>query len=448
MRFPSTILFWMTLGNAVWRLAEAEEEKSLKYYEKSMEEALQLANKINAALAVHDKKVRPNAGGPPVMVDVEFKIISIGEIKEASMEYTMDIFFRQWWVDPRLAHNFSTPFNMAGDATKLIWTPDTFFWNVKAAKYHKVTRENMRIKIHGDGKVYFSTRITFTAQCDMNLRLYPMDIQVCPLTIESYAHTTADVDYRWKGGKSQGVEIVSKEMAQFEFVGAKTSTKANTNSKGSFASLRAFFTFKRRVSYFITATYMPAMVLVILSWCCFWITRAAVPARVTLSITTILTTILLYGSVNSNMPKVSYSKAIDYFLMTSLGFIFMSLLEFILVLNTDPRFWTQRRREQKAEKLKSLYKETPAETVVTLMDGKAKPTDILKESTDMTPLNGPTKEREKDPPKAPEAPPAAKTHWIDYVARILFPIVYFSFVTFYWIYYINHPESAMGGVTE
>ena len=70
----------------------------------------------------------------------------------------MDIFFRQWWNDPRLAHNFSIPFNMAGDATKLIWTPDTFFWNVKVAKYHRVTRENMRIKIHGDGKVYFSTR--------------------------------------------------------------------------------------------------------------------------------------------------------------------------------------------------------------------------------------------------------------------------------------------------
>lgn len=49
----------------------------------------------------------------------------------------------------------------------------------------------------------------------------------------SDAHTTADVDYRWKGGKSQGVEIVSKEMAQFDFVGAKTTTKANTNSKGN-----------------------------------------------------------------------------------------------------------------------------------------------------------------------------------------------------------------------
>ena len=75
-------------------------------------------------------------------------------------------------------------------------------------------------------------------------------------------------------------------------------------NKGSFTSLQAFFTFKRRVSHFITATFMPAVVLVILSWCCFWIDRSAVPARVALSITTILTTILLYGSVNSNMPKV------------------------------------------------------------------------------------------------------------------------------------------------
>ena len=56
------------------------------------------------------------------------------------------------------------------------------------------------------------------------------------------------------------------------------------------------------------------------------------------------------------IKKVSYSKAIDYFLMTSLGFIFMSLLEYILVLNTDPRFWTERRREEKFEKMKSLYK--------------------------------------------------------------------------------------------
>jgi hypothetical protein len=47
---------------------------------------------------------------------------------------------------------------MAADATQLFWTPDTYFWNVKNAKYHRVTRENMRVMINADGKIYFSTR--------------------------------------------------------------------------------------------------------------------------------------------------------------------------------------------------------------------------------------------------------------------------------------------------
>ena len=89
--------------------------------------------------------------------------------------------------------------------------------------------------------------------------------------------------------------------------------------------------------------------------------------------------------------------------------------------------------------------EIPAETLVTLMDSKNTSNDLPKESTEMTPLNGPTKEVEKEPPKPP-AP--IKSHWIDRVARVIFPLVYFSFIAFYWVHYINHPESALGAVTE
>lgn len=70
----------------------------------------------------------------------------------------MDIFMRQWWYDPRFKSNFSIPFNIAADPTVLIWTPDTYFWNVKKSKYHSVTRENMRVMIWPDGKIYFSAR--------------------------------------------------------------------------------------------------------------------------------------------------------------------------------------------------------------------------------------------------------------------------------------------------
>ena len=70
----------------------------------------------------------------------------------------MDLFFRQWWYDPRFKHNSSTPFTMAADPTEMLWTPDTYFFNVKKIKYHFVTRENMRVMIYSTGKIYFSAR--------------------------------------------------------------------------------------------------------------------------------------------------------------------------------------------------------------------------------------------------------------------------------------------------
>ena len=51
----------------------------------SMIKAYNLSRIINERLNGYDRKVRPNAGGPPVIVKIEFKVISFGEIKEANM---------------------------------------------------------------------------------------------------------------------------------------------------------------------------------------------------------------------------------------------------------------------------------------------------------------------------------------------------------------------------
>ena len=41
----------------------------------------------------------------------------------------------------------------------------------------------------------------------------------------------------------------------------------------------------------------------------------------------------MLGVVNTNMPKVSYVKAIDLYLLMSFIFVFASLVEYIIVLN-------------------------------------------------------------------------------------------------------------------
>ncbi|EDO43147.1 predicted protein, partial [Nematostella vectensis] len=294
---------------------------------------LNISIHLNQVLKKYDKKLRPNAGGLPVEVQVEFKVVSLGGINEASMEFSMDIFFRQWWHEPRFTHNYSEPFTMAEDAGKLFWIPDTYFINAKKSNFHKVTKENARIIIYPSGNVYYSVRLTLTLQCNMNLQLFPMDVQACPLFIESYAYTSEDIKYKWTPRGTKGIEIISNETAQFVLVEARTEQIATAKISGHFSQLVATFSLKRRLEYFAITVVTPAMILVVLSWCCFWIVPDAIPARISLSVTTILSTLLLSGTVNAQMPKVSYMKAIDVFVLGNFAFIFLSLIEYVAVLN-------------------------------------------------------------------------------------------------------------------
>ena len=53
--------------------------------------------------------------------------------------------------------------------------------------------------------------------------------------------------------------------------------------------------------------------------------------RMALGITTILTIMFLLGSLNATMPRVSYPKALDWYLLVSFTFVFLSLIECMVV---------------------------------------------------------------------------------------------------------------------
>ena len=56
-----------------------------------------------------------------------------------------------------------------------------------------------------------------------------------------------------------------------------------------------------------------------------------------LGITTILTIMFLLGSLNGNLPKVSYPKALDWYLLVSFSFVFVTLIECIIVYVFEAR---------------------------------------------------------------------------------------------------------------
>ena len=114
------------------------------------------------------------------------------------------------------------------------------------------------------------------------------------------------------------------------------------------------FTFQRRWIYYIIQVYIPCICITVLSWIGFWIDHKAVPARTGLGITTVLTMVYMLASVNSNLPRVTYLKSIDYYVLVCFGFIFLTSIEYVLAI----RYSRSRKEVKERLKQKRVIEET------------------------------------------------------------------------------------------
>lgn len=79
---------------------------------------------------------------------------------------------------------------------------------------------------------------------------------------------------------------------------------------GEYSCLKVNLLFKREFSYYLIQIYIPCCMLVIVSWVSFWLDASAVPARVSLGVTTLLTMATQTTGINNSLPPVSYTKVV------------------------------------------------------------------------------------------------------------------------------------------
>ncbi|XP_076233553.1 gamma-aminobutyric acid receptor subunit alpha-1 isoform X2 [Calliopsis andreniformis] len=250
-----------------------------------------LMNYENNQLPTHGK-------GTPTVVKTNILIRSMGPVSELDMDYSMDCYFRQSWRDSRLS--FLGPIKSLSLSIKMlerIWRPDTYFYNGKHSYVHTITVPNKLLRISQDGDILYSMRLTIKAKCPMELRNFPMDRQSCPLILGSYAYTSGQLVYEWQEGSSVNF-VPGMALSQFDLMGSPYRN----------------LTFVRRE--------------VVLSWVSFWIHREATSDRVGLGITTVLTLSTISLDSRTDLPKVRYATALDWFLLMSFGYCIATLLEF------------------------------------------------------------------------------------------------------------------------
>ncbi|KAK6630385.1 hypothetical protein RUM44_005052 [Polyplax serrata] len=308
----------------------------------------------------YDKRLRPGFGGPPITVAVNLFIKSIGPVSDNDESFGLDCYFRQHWYDVRLQYE-KVPgleeLSMSWLFLDRVWKPDTYFVNGKKSFLHRITAPNKFLRLRYDGFLTYSMRLTILASCPMYLKKFPLDAQKCPLQLGSYGYSSKDIVYKWTDeagiGLQEGVEI-----AQFDLVNiTKEDEKLVLRGGLPYSTIQADFWLKRHTGYFMLQVYVPCGLIVLSSWVSFWIDPDDVAARVALGVTTVLSLTTLGFGGRSQMPKVSYCTALDWFVIICFTYVFSVMIEYAVVnlndkFNKDLKKMIESQREE-AEKSKT-----------------------------------------------------------------------------------------------
>ncbi|CAL8393861.1 unnamed protein product [Boreogadus saida] len=437
---------------------------------------------VDKLLKGYDIRLRPDFGGAPVAVGMSIDVASIDMVSEVNMDYTLTMYFQQYWRDKRLAYS-GIPLNLTLDnrVADHLWVPDTYFLNDKKSFVHGVTVKNRMIRLHPDGTVLYGLRITTTAACMMDLRRYPLDEQNCTLEIESYGYTTDDIEFYWKGGDTAVTGVTRIELPQFSIVDYKLVSRNVVFSTGAYPRLSLSFKLKRNIGYFILQTYMPSILITILSWVSFWINYDASAARVALGITTVLTMTTINTHLRETLPKIPYVKAIDMYLMGCFVFVFLALLEYAFVnyifFGRGPQM--QKKMAEKAQKANNdrekfdvprvdsqgnillstleVHNEVAGNQLTTgVREGRnsscvgldhpviqhrkpSAPLGSSRHSLDRNQISNPRKSRlrRRSSQLKIKIPDLTDVNSIDRWSRIIFPFAFSLFNLIYWLYYVN-----------
>ncbi|XP_071444190.1 glycine receptor subunit alpha-3-like [Hetaerina americana] len=281
----------------------------------------------------YDRRATPtNQFNNATTVICELYIRSFGSISPVTMDYEVDLYLRQKWQDERLKHAEITEALDLNDPNlvKAIWKPEVYFPNAKHAEFQYVTVPNVLVRINPDGGILYMLRLKLTFSCMMDLAKFPLDSQICTMEVASFSKTIEELRLEWKNSNPV---IMGKglRMPQFEIVDIVASDCQESFQIGNYSCLVAEFYLSRSVGFHLVQSYLPTILIVVISWVSFWMDVDSVPGRTTLGVTTLLAVSSQSSGIQSGLPQVSYVKAIDVWMGTCSAFVFCALLEFTIV---------------------------------------------------------------------------------------------------------------------
>ena len=358
----------------------------------------------------------------PVQVSVQVGLYVLSEVDTRTQSFQLKFTTRLLWQDDRIA--FFNGVYQIHHHTQLFWFPGAIIVNGIGGsnRLDNFLTGDGFVEFRSNGTIYYSEIKRMLLSCPMDLHDFPFDTQLCSLEISSpYSNGIHIVQvalnenpftYETKSGKQ--VPITGWELL-------KTKTYQRPWSQ-TFINDTVFvweFELKRLFTRHIVTYFLPTTVLVFLSFASFWIPEDAVPARTALVLTNFLSICVIQRGAASELPIVDYITPLEMYLIASITFILVVMVEYVLVI---------KKLSFNICSFRGTYQVESAEMQV-VRNPRLTSSGLGQVSDEQTPIPLRVIENQKG---------QASVNIFDRYSRILMPSSYILFIVFYFLYHLKY----------
>ncbi|KRZ17057.1 Ligand-gated ion channel 50 [Trichinella zimbabwensis] len=308
---------------------------------------------VSTLMRSYDKLKIPSSDSP-LIVDIKIGVQEIAAISDSTSDFQISVFIHEEWYDSGLRFDWMFPCNnnitFINELLDLPWKPNTCFINSKQSKIIKSPFTNAKMVVHSNGHIFTSYRMNLVGPCDMDLTVFPMDTVRCFLIFESFNYNNEEVHMKWStpfpvyldskerkkhfeaAGNSlpEYLHMSTVKSSDFYLVSFNTTAVAYDYPAGYWDELTVTFYFRRCIGWYMLQAYFPTYLAIFISWISFYL-GTGMAARTMLGVNTLLALTFQFGNIIKNLPRVSYVKAIDVWMLSCMTFVFCNLLELTLI---------------------------------------------------------------------------------------------------------------------
>jgi hypothetical protein len=268
---------------------------------------------------------RPAVGATPTRVHVGFYLADLNEVSGGDQTLMADVVVQAEWEDPRLAGRWSSVHSAALDA---VWNPSLQLLNPRGVSPYFA----QRVEIDPSGRVRWRQRWIGRFSTRMDLRDFPFDHQRFRIQLVSLGYGPSEIELipdidnsTFNRATELSISDWAVGPAQIELADFDPGPGAKVQS-----GVQLSFEGQRHAGYYAIQVILPLVLIVLMGSGALWVDPSVVQARLSVSMTTMLTLISYRFSIGKSVPNLAYLTRFDYFMLASTIMIFLILSVVVL----------------------------------------------------------------------------------------------------------------------